>query len=135
MIKLVGDLRQTCNFLRVLRFPPPIKLTTTIYWNIVESDVKHHQTNKQASNINITPLWYYLYRSFNEDTMEKLIFSEVGKSMKMALVALTKNFGWVSIIVTICHSDGDNMDQTYQHIFVIVIKINILLLPDRNYWY
>ena len=73
--------------------------------------------------------------SFNEDTMEKLIFSEVGKSMKMALVALTKNFGWISIIVTICHSDGDNMDQTYQHIFVIVIKINILLLPDRYYWY
>jgi hypothetical protein len=36
--------------------------------------------------------------------------------MKMALVALTKSFGWVSIIVTIYHSDGDNMDQTYQHI-------------------
>ena len=55
--------------------------------------------------------------------------------MKMALVALTKSFGWVSIIVTIYHSDGDNMDQTYQHIFVIVIKINIVFLPDRYYWY
>ena len=76
-----------------------------------------------------------MYRSFNEDTMEKLIFSEVGKSMKMALVALTKSFGWVSIIVTIYHSDGDIMDQTYQHIFVIVIKINIVFLPDRYYWY
>jgi hypothetical protein len=53
--------------------------------------------------------------------------------MKMALVALTKSFGWVSIIVTICQSDGDNMDQTYQHIFVLVIKINMLFLPDRYY--
>jgi hypothetical protein len=29
-------------FSPVLRFPPPIKLTTTYNWNIVESDVKHH---------------------------------------------------------------------------------------------
>jgi hypothetical protein len=30
VIKFVSDLRQVCCFLRVLRFPPPIKLTTTI---------------------------------------------------------------------------------------------------------
>ena len=30
VIKLVSDLRQVSGFLRVLRFPPPIKLTTTI---------------------------------------------------------------------------------------------------------
>ena len=30
MIKLVHDLRQVGGFLRVLRFPPPIKMTTTI---------------------------------------------------------------------------------------------------------
>jgi hypothetical protein len=29
-IKLVSDLLQVSGFLRVLRFPPPIKLTTTI---------------------------------------------------------------------------------------------------------
>ena len=29
-IKFVSDLRQVCGFLRVLRFPPPVKLTTTI---------------------------------------------------------------------------------------------------------
>ena len=29
-IKFVNDLRQVGGFLRVLRFPPPIKLTTTI---------------------------------------------------------------------------------------------------------
>jgi hypothetical protein len=27
VIKFVSDLRQVCGFLRVLRFPPPIKLT------------------------------------------------------------------------------------------------------------
>jgi len=30
VIKFVSDLRQTGGFLRVLRFPPPIKLTATI---------------------------------------------------------------------------------------------------------
>ena len=32
------------GFLRVLWFPPPIKLTGMIYyWNIVESSIKHHK--------------------------------------------------------------------------------------------
>ena len=35
----VSDLQQVSIFLRVLRFPPQI--------NIVESDVKYYQTNKQ----------------------------------------------------------------------------------------
>ena len=39
------DLWQIGDFLRVLRFPPPIKLTTTINWNIVEIGVKHHIPN------------------------------------------------------------------------------------------
>ena len=30
VIKFVSDLRQVGGFLRVLQFPPPIKLTTTI---------------------------------------------------------------------------------------------------------
>jgi len=30
VIKFVSDLQQVDGFLRVLRFPPPIKLTTTI---------------------------------------------------------------------------------------------------------
>jgi hypothetical protein len=46
--KFVCDLRQVNGFLRVLRFPPPIKLTTRYNWNIVESGVTHHQTNKQT---------------------------------------------------------------------------------------
>ena len=47
VIKFVNDLRRVSGFLRVLRFPPPIKLTATIQynWNIVESGVKHHTTN------------------------------------------------------------------------------------------
>ena len=35
VVKFVSDLRQVCGFLRVLQFPPPIKL------NIVESGIKH----------------------------------------------------------------------------------------------
>jgi hypothetical protein len=35
VIKFVSDLRQVGGFMRVLRFPPPIKLTATIY-NLAE---------------------------------------------------------------------------------------------------
>jgi hypothetical protein len=38
VIKSVSDLRQIGGFLRVIWFPPPIKVTATI----VESGVKHH---------------------------------------------------------------------------------------------
>ena len=45
VIKFVSDLRQVSGFLRVLRFPPLTKLTVTKKWNIVESGIKHHNTN------------------------------------------------------------------------------------------
>ena len=35
MIKFVSDIRQVGGFLRVLQFPPPIKLTVTIYTEIL----------------------------------------------------------------------------------------------------
>jgi len=41
LIKFVNDLRQVGGFLRVLLFPPPIKLTATVFnWNILESGFK-----------------------------------------------------------------------------------------------
>ena len=45
VIKFVSDLRQVCGFIRVLQFPPSIKLTATKNWNIVESGAKHHKPN------------------------------------------------------------------------------------------
>ena len=51
--RFVSFLPQVCGFLRVLRFPPPIKLTVMklpIWCTLgVESDVKPHQTNKKQS--------------------------------------------------------------------------------------
>ena len=41
----VSDLRQVSDSPRVFRFPPPIKLTPQYKWNIVESDIKHHNPN------------------------------------------------------------------------------------------
>jgi hypothetical protein len=41
--KFVSDLRQVGGFLRVLQFPPPIKL---VAWNIVESGIKYHNRYK-----------------------------------------------------------------------------------------
>ena len=46
VIKFVSDFWQVGGFLRILRFPQPIKLTTRYNWNIVESGVKHHQVSK-----------------------------------------------------------------------------------------
>ena len=42
VIKFVSDLWQVGGFLRVLRFPPPIK-PPRYNWNIVESGIKHHK--------------------------------------------------------------------------------------------
>jgi len=39
VMKFVSDLLQVGGFLRVLRFPPPIKLNATYNWNIVESGI------------------------------------------------------------------------------------------------
>jgi hypothetical protein len=41
--KVFSNLRQVGGFLQTLRFPPPIKLTASYNWNIVESGVKHHK--------------------------------------------------------------------------------------------
>ena len=45
IIKFVSDMRQVGGFLRVLRFTPPIKLTITIYLDIVENGIKLHSNN------------------------------------------------------------------------------------------
>jgi len=46
VIKFVGDLRKVGGFLWVLRFPPPIKLTSLIEQKyIVESGIIHHNPN------------------------------------------------------------------------------------------
>jgi len=42
VIKFVSDLRQVSGFLWVVQFPPRYN------WNIVESGIKHHQTNKRS---------------------------------------------------------------------------------------
>jgi len=45
VIKFVSDLRQVGGFFRIIRFPPPIKLTTTILLKYCWKWRKHHQTN------------------------------------------------------------------------------------------
>ena len=59
-LKFVSDLRQVCGFLRVLRFPPPIKLTshfvTEILLKVALSTIKPNQTNPQ--NFNLSNFFY-----------------------------------------------------------------------------
>ena len=47
----MSHLRQVGGFLRVLWFPPHYN------WNIVESDIKHYQTNKQNIFVFIKLIW------------------------------------------------------------------------------
>ena len=53
LINFVSDLWQVGGFLQVLRFPPPINTDRNhnYNWNIVESGIKHHQTNKQINKL------------------------------------------------------------------------------------
>jgi hypothetical protein len=54
-----GDLLQVGGFLMVPCFPPPIKLTATRYsWNIVESGVKHHNSNSVFHTLHIIMLFW-----------------------------------------------------------------------------
>ena len=47
----VSDLRKAGGFLRLFRFPPPIKLTAPRYnWNIVESGVKYHKPKPELKS-------------------------------------------------------------------------------------
>ena len=57
-IKFVSDLQQVRGFLRMLRFPPLIKLT--VY--IVESGVKHHSHN-HSNDIQYWVMTYNLFFS------------------------------------------------------------------------
>ena len=43
VIKFVSDLWQVCGFPRVLRFPPPIKLTATILLKVALNIIKKTQ--------------------------------------------------------------------------------------------
>ena len=66
VITFVSDLRQVGGFLRVFRFPPPIKLTATIYyWYIVESSIRNHTPRGLLRQI-----WlYYWLVSVNSGTV------------------------------------------------------------------
>ena len=50
-------MQQIGGFLRVLQFPPPIKLKAMINWNIVESGVKHHNYNHHYV---LTHIYFFL---------------------------------------------------------------------------
>ena len=55
VIKFVSDLRQICDFLRVLWFPPPITLTDTIQLSCQSrrtnnASAKRKRTNKDLQN-------------------------------------------------------------------------------------
>jgi hypothetical protein len=59
----VNDLRQVGGFIPVPRFPPTINWPQRYNWNIVESGVKHHQTNKlyHGGQFNATLLLYRVH--------------------------------------------------------------------------
>jgi hypothetical protein len=58
VIKFVNDLQQVCGFLHQLNWMPWYN------WNIVESGVKHHQTNEQTK-IFVTMSQWWIYFNFN----------------------------------------------------------------------
>jgi hypothetical protein len=62
MIKFVSDLRQVGGFLRVLQFPPPIKLTATIDWlrfQILVNCPPHEGPFILQENFFITDGWFF----------------------------------------------------------------------------
>jgi hypothetical protein len=61
VIKFVSDLWQVCGFLRVLRFPPPIKLTATILLKVALDTIKNPQpTNPLYFGMNRDGIYLFL---------------------------------------------------------------------------
>ena len=88
VIKFVSDLRQVGGFLRVLRFPSPIKLTATIYITEIVLKVAlntiNHKPQPLLFNYHLCTSWvqfglWYLRLCFSID-----IFS----------IVLFQNFSW-----------------------------------------
>ena len=59
--KVVSDLQQVGGFLWVLRFPPPINWPPRYNWKIVESGVKHHNSNPNPSTEITKTITYLQY--------------------------------------------------------------------------
>jgi hypothetical protein len=67
VIKFICDLREVGGFLRVLQFPPPIKLTAMMgRWNIVESGVKLDYHN--LCMYKMTIFYYNNWQTVKEDS-------------------------------------------------------------------
>jgi hypothetical protein len=58
--KFVSDLRQVCGFLGILRFHPPIKLTTTIWMKYCLKWRKHHDPHPNPYSFRCSYVWHYL---------------------------------------------------------------------------
>jgi hypothetical protein len=68
VIKFVSDLRQVCGFLRVLRFPPPIKLThdiTEILLKVALNNITLTLSHIYNLNIRILKGGLYSYSRYN----------------------------------------------------------------------
>ena len=72
VIQFVSDLLQVGDFLWILRFPPPIKLTPRYNWNIVESGVKHHNHNQWILLIDKKSWITYIKRSITNVNMPEM---------------------------------------------------------------
>jgi hypothetical protein len=84
VMRFVSDLRQVSGFLRVLRFPPPIKLTTTeIFLKVALNTINLKNLYNIQVVVNPTtmrsrpqwPLIYYIYRSLQ---VHQRSYSQVG---------------------------------------------------------
>jgi hypothetical protein len=69
VIKFVSDLRQIGGFLRVIWFPPPIKLIWPPHynWNFVESGAKHYKptTNQSIIYFKLYIFYFIMYFKIN----------------------------------------------------------------------
>jgi hypothetical protein len=109
MIKYVSDLRQVGGFLQVLWFPPPIKLTVTIYnWNIVVSGIKQH-------NLQLFRCIFKRILSFKHDSNSEKNVKFLFLFFKLTYIHVLPSFGCRSQL-SFCLS---LFNATYNNISVI----------------
>ena len=120
---------QVSGFLRVLRFPPPIKLTPRYNWNIFESGIKQHhwdQTNKSnlEKNINLQRSFCHLCTSCLETCRTRI------PKINMNLYAHANlcRFSLVCLYLYCCYK------YNYQRGWVEIKPATFLFLSQARTW-
>ena len=135
-IHFVSDLRQVGDFLQVCQFPPPIKLMSRYYRNIVESGIKHHKPKPKQNGIHN----YMTISQFLQIQIDNVL-NTIYNLNNSTFVFKKYNFifwNWSKIVLDISQknytssSQSQNCHNITEILLKVALKTIILTLTPQN---